>query len=187
MIIKNNRFKLLSYFLFIFTLISTSLCQEYRSITGEGNNKNQPSAGIPNTPFTRNVPPTSFFADANDNLIHTPGEYTFVPNTLFTCAANLPDGVFPLPRCISNKVMSKQSKDNDMFDISKLEKYKSKRRISHMLTYWGLFVKMDVSSGYDIGVTYPKGIYIPQDDQLYLSSYRNGPKPSNFSFFTVSL
>lgn len=45
---------------------------------------------------------------------------------------------------------------------------------------------MDVSSGFDVGENFPKGIYIPQDDQLYLSSYRNGPKPINFTFFPVS-
>jgi hypothetical protein len=46
---------------------------------------------------------------------------------------------------------------------------------------------MDVSSGYDTGEKFPNGIYIPQDDQLYLSSYRNGPKPANFTFSTVSM
>ncbi|RIA91279.1 hypothetical protein C1645_123157 [Glomus cerebriforme] len=134
MIIKSNPVKLLSYLLFTFILINTTICIKYRSINGEGNNINQPSAGIPNTPFVRNVPPTSFFADTNNNLIHTPGEYTFVPETLFTCSAILPDGVFPLPRCVSNKLMSKQSKDNDMFDMSRLEKFKSKRKTSHIVS-----------------------------------------------------
>jgi hypothetical protein len=46
---------------------------------------------------------------------------------------------------------------------------------------------MDVSTGFDTGMNYPKGIYIPQDDQLYLSSYRNGPKPAELSFAEVSL
>ncbi|GBC07611.1 hypothetical protein RclHR1_07570007 [Rhizophagus clarus] len=184
MIINNILFKFLSYLLFTFILITTTICVEYRSINGEGNNRNQPSAGIPETPFVRNVPSTSFYADTNNNLINTPGNYVAAPNTNTpnTCAANLPNGVFPLPRCVSDKVMSKQSKDDDMFNVALLEKYKSKRKVSHVLTYWGLFVKMDVSSGFDVGVNYPQGIYIPQDDQLYLSSYKNGPKPSNFTF-----
>jgi hypothetical protein len=46
---------------------------------------------------------------------------------------------------------------------------------------------MDVSTGYDTGEQFPNGIYIPQDDQFYLSSYRNGPKPANFTFSTVSM
>jgi hypothetical protein len=46
---------------------------------------------------------------------------------------------------------------------------------------------MDVSSGFDRGLNFPKGIYIPSDDQTYLSSYRNGPKPSNFTFSVVSI
>ncbi|PKC07457.1 heme peroxidase [Rhizophagus irregularis] len=183
MIIKNKLFKFLSYLLFTFLLITTTICIEYRSINGEGNNRNKPSAGISDTPFARDVPSTSFFADANNNLIVTPGNYLDVPKTLFTCDANLPEGTFPLPRCVSNKVMSKQSKDDDMFNTTLLEKYKSKRRISHMLTYWGLFVKMDVSSGFDVGQNFPKGVYIPQDDQLYLSSNRNGIKPKDITFF----
>ena len=44
---------------------------------------------------------------------------------------------------------------------------------------------MDVNSGPDNGENYPTGIYIPQDDRLYLSSYRNGPKPANFTFAEV--
>ena len=46
---------------------------------------------------------------------------------------------------------------------------------------------MDVSSGYDTGLNYPNGIYIPQDDQIYLSSYKNGPKPADFTFAAVSM
>ena len=45
---------------------------------------------------------------------------------------------------------------------------------------------MDVSAESDTGMNYPNGIYIPQDDQNYLSSYKNGPKPANFSFPIVS-
>ncbi|RGB28169.1 heme peroxidase [Rhizophagus diaphanus] len=148
-----------------------------------GNNRYQPTAGTPKTPFVRNLPSTSYFADGNNNLIHTPGDYISIPDTLFTsCNATLPDNIFPLPRCVSNKLMSKQSTDNDIFDIPRLEKFKSKRKVSHILTYWGLFMKMDISSGFESGTNYPKGIYIPQDDQLYLSSYRNGPKPADLSF-----
>jgi hypothetical protein len=45
---------------------------------------------------------------------------------------------------------------------------------------------MDVSSGFDVGQNFPKGVYIPQDDQLYLSSNRNGIKPKDITFFPVS-
>lgn len=47
-------------------------------------------------------------------------------------------------------------------------------------------MKMDISSGFESGMNYPKGVYIPQDDQIYLSSYRNGPKPADLSFAEVS-
>ncbi|GBC07612.1 hypothetical protein RclHR1_07570008 [Rhizophagus clarus] len=152
-----------------------------------GNSRYQPTAGIQNTPFVRNIPSTSHYADTNNNLIPTPGNYITTPDIFFTCNVTLPDNIFPLPRCVSNILMSKQSRDTDIFDIPLLEKFKSKRKVSHILTYWGLFMKMDVSAGFDTGMNYPIGIYIPQDDQFYLSSYKNGPKPADLSFPVAAL
>src|SRR5438045_9726541 len=127
MIIKHNP---LSYILLTFILITTSTC-EYRSINGQNNNINNPSAGIPETPFVRNIPQAQpFYADANNNMISTPGNYISAPPaTVLSCTDALTENVFPLPRCISNRIMSKQSKDTDMFDLTHLEKFKSKRRI----------------------------------------------------------
>ncbi|CAI2178890.1 18227_t:CDS:10 [Funneliformis geosporum] len=160
---------------------------EYRSVNGEGNKKDEPLIGTPNTPFVRNFPSVPNFADENYNLIPTPGNYKAIGTGAPTCNAKLPLGTFPLPRCVSNKVMSMQLSDDDMFDITRLDKFKSKRKISHILTYWGFFVKMDVSSGLDKGEIYPTGIVIPKDDISYISSYRNGPKPANFTFATETL
>jgi hypothetical protein len=98
-----------------------------------GNNRYQPTAGSPNTPFVRNIPSTSHYADGNNNLIHTPGDYISTTDIL-TCNATLTVDVFPLPRCVSNKIMSKQSKDSDIFDIPRLEKFKSKRKVSHIVS-----------------------------------------------------
>ncbi|CAG8586007.1 12444_t:CDS:10, partial [Funneliformis caledonium] len=160
----------------------------YRSVTGEGNKKDEPLIGISNTPFARKFPSVPNFADVNYNLIPTPGNYKAIDTgALTSCSAKLPVGTFPLPRCVSNKIMSMQLIDDDMFDIKRLDKFKSKRKISHILTYWGFFVKMDVSSGLDKGDIYQSGIYIPQDDLSYMSSYRNGPKPANFTFAAKSL
>jgi hypothetical protein len=118
----------------MFILITTTICLEYRPIDGKGNNRNQPSAGIPDIPFVRNTPSKSYFADATNNMIDTPGQYISTPTTPFSCAAAiLLEGVFPLPRCVSNKLMSMQSKDNDMYNVSHLEKFKSKRKVSHMV------------------------------------------------------
>ncbi|CAI2176968.1 15881_t:CDS:10 [Funneliformis geosporum] len=161
---------------------------EYRSLNGEGNNRNELLIGTSNIPFVRNIPSKPNFADANYNMIPTPGNYTAnVPDALIACNATLPNGVFPLPRCVSNKLTSLQLNEDNMFDLPLLEKFKSKRDISHILTYWGFFMKMDISSGPDYGENYPTGIYIPQDDISYLSSYRNGPKAINFTFTTKSL
>ncbi|CAG8440207.1 7817_t:CDS:10 [Funneliformis mosseae] len=161
---------------------------EYRSLNGEGNNRNDPLAGVMKTPFARNVPSMSNFADENFSMIPTPGNYTTnVPNAFLACNATLPDGIFPLPRCVSNKLMSMQMNEDDIFDLTHLEKFKSKRDISHVLTFWGFFMIMDVSAGSKLGENYPTGIYIPQGDISYLSSYRNGPKPANFTFANESL
>lgn len=134
MIIKNKPFNLLFFLFYTSILITTTTCLEYRPIDGMGNNRYQPSAGTPKTPFVRKLPSTSHFADGNNNLIHTPGDYISIPDTLFTCNATLPDDIFPLPRCVSNKLTSKQSKDNDIFDIPRLEKFKSKRKVSHIVS-----------------------------------------------------
>src|ERR1044072_9503292 len=133
MTIKNKSFKLLSYIVFTFILITTTV-SEYRPIDGKGNNLNNPSAGIPGTSFVRSVPSSSFF-DVNNNMIQTAGNYNVAPPAAtLTCADNSPAQVFPLPRCVSNKLMSTRSKDDDMFDLGRLEKFKSKRKISHMVS-----------------------------------------------------
>ena len=142
--------RLSSYILVTFILISTTLCQKYRTINGTNNNANNPNAGVPVIPFVRNAPSISYFADANNNLIQTPGNYTIF-DIPFTCAAAaLPDGVFPLPRCVSNMIMSKQSKDDDMFNVQKLEKFKSKRKTSHIVSvflYFLIFVPWQLCCG----------------------------------------
>ncbi|CAG8586024.1 12445_t:CDS:10 [Funneliformis caledonium] len=185
----NNPFKFLFHVIFtiLFLLVNITY-QEYRSLNGEGNNRNDPLAGVMKTPFARNVPSMSNFADENFSMIPTPGNYTTnVPNAFLACNATLPDGIFPLPRCVSNKLMSMQMNEDDIFDLTRLEKFKSKRDISHVLTFWGFFMIMDVSAGSKLGENYPTGIYIPQGDISYLSSYRNGPKPANFTFANESL
>src|SRR2546429_7603309 len=115
-IIKNKSFKLLSYILFTLILITSTIYGEYRSIDGQNNNIKNPSAGIPETPFIRNFTQKPLYADANNNLIPTPGNYISAPPaTVLNCADTLPDGTYPLPRCISNKIASRRSKDEDMF------------------------------------------------------------------------
>ncbi|SRR6266498_5439682 len=133
---KDKSFKFLFRVIFtIFFLLTTVTYQEYRPLNGEGNKRDEPLAGVANTPFVRNIPSTPNYADENANLIHTPGNYTAkVSDAFTTCNAKLPDGVFPLPRCVSNKLMSMQSKDEDMLDLSRLNKFESKRKISHIVS-----------------------------------------------------
>ncbi|CAG8440194.1 7816_t:CDS:10 [Funneliformis mosseae] len=189
MIYENKPFNFLFYIIFtILSLLIIITYQEYRSLNGEGNNRNDILIGTSNIPFVRNIPSKPNFADENYSMIFTPGNYTTeVPDAFIACNATLPNDIFPLPRCVSNKLMSMQLNEEDMFNLPLLEKFKSKRDISHILTFWGFFMKMDISSGPDYGVNYPTGVYIPQDDTSYFSSYKNGPKPINFTFTTKSL
>ncbi|CAI2178888.1 18226_t:CDS:2 [Funneliformis geosporum] len=59
------------------------------------------------------------------SMIPTPGDYTAkVPDALIVCNVTLPDGTFPLPRCVNNKIMSMQMNENDMFDLTRLDNFK---------------------------------------------------------------
>ncbi|GES81430.1 heme peroxidase [Rhizophagus clarus] len=168
--------------LFLISLLFKSVYTEYRTLNGSYNNLNNPF--LPTT-LARNNPPISFFngqssASPNNNfqsLPSTPGNYTsLVPNNLASCgtSANLPGELYPLPRCVSNIVGSIRANLNDVYNLNTLEKYKSKRKISHISTFWGFFTSFDIISGEYSGENYPTGIYIPPDDQLYTSRYSQG-------------
>ncbi|CAG8540148.1 15379_t:CDS:10 [Funneliformis mosseae] len=189
MMIKNKLIKSLFHVIIFVILFVTKTCQEYRSISGEGNNKLNPLDGVSKTPFIRELPSESRFADqATSKMISTPGEYgeAIVPDTLTTCSAQLPANTFPLPRCVSNKVAAMTLKVDDSFNFQLLEKFKSKRKNSHILTYWAFFVRMDIVTNPANGPTYSEGIYIPQDDKDYLSSYRNGPSADTFGYTSTA-
>ncbi|CAG8456991.1 13944_t:CDS:10 [Funneliformis mosseae] len=160
--------------LFLIPLLFTLIYAEYRTLNGTNNNLKNPSLGVISSPLSRSNPPISFYTNINNDnavsMIPTPGNYSSrVPKAFANCTAALPKNVFPLPRCASNKIGSIQANMDDVYNLDLLDKYKSKRKISHIFTYWGFFTKMDISSGDYSGVNYPTGIYIPQDDQTYLS------------------
>ncbi|CAG8663617.1 4652_t:CDS:10 [Rhizophagus irregularis] len=153
---------------------------EYRTLNGTYNNLRNP---ILSTTLARENPPVSFFSNSanfnNDfqSLPATPGNYSsLVPTNLASCSssAQLPEDLYPLPRCVSNIIGSVRANLTDVYNLSTLEKFKSKRKISHISTFWGFFASFDLIAGDYSGDSYPTGIYIPQDDRSYLSSFSQG-------------
>ncbi|GBC41947.2 heme peroxidase [Rhizophagus irregularis DAOM 181602=DAOM 197198] len=113
-------------------------------------------------------------------MVPTPGNYATDPKV--SCVDPLPAGNYPLPRCVSNLITAMTLKDTDSFDLKRLDKFKSKRKNSHILTYWAFFIRMDIIIAPSRGDIFPQGVYIPTDDQSYLSNYRNGLSASSFAY-----
>lgn len=127
--------------LFLFSLLFKSVYTEYRTLNGTYNNLNNPF--LP-TSLARTNPPVSFFSkSANFNndfqsLPATPGNYSSsVPTNLASCSSSsqLPEGLYPLPRCVSNIVGSIKANLSDVYNLNTLEKFKSKRKISHIVCF----------------------------------------------------
>ncbi|CAI2171547.1 10820_t:CDS:2 [Funneliformis geosporum] len=146
-----------------------------RALDGQSNNLNDPKSGTPQSPYKRDIGKQEW-QDGIDLMILTPGDYSEnVPKGNVACAAPLQEGIFPLPRCVSNLVYGIQAKLGDEFDLSIQDTKKSKRKNSHMLTFWGQFANMDVMNTLFNGENFPKGIFIPSDDETYKSEHALGP------------
>ena len=122
-------------FILFFSLLFKLIYAEYRTLNGTFNNLNNP---ILEKSLARKNPPISFYSviDVNSSmLIPTPGNYTSVPINFGTCNASnsLPEGLYPLPRCVSDLVGSLRTEINDTYNLNVLEKFKSKRKISHIV------------------------------------------------------
>src|SRR6266498_3164586 len=108
--------------LFLFSLLYKSVYTEYRTLNGTYNNLNDPFLA---TKLSRTNPP---IANSNNlTLPPTPGSYSsLVPANLASCSAsvNLPEGSYPLPRCVSNIVGSIRANLNDVYNLDTLEKFK---------------------------------------------------------------
>src|SRR2546423_1654653 len=131
---KNKKMANLLITLIFFSLLFKFTYATYRSIDGTNNNLNKP---LSNT-LVREFPPISFYSviDVNDSsLIPTPGNYTSIPIDFQNCSSsnNLPEGLYPLPRCASNLVGSMRANIDDVYNLDTLGKYKSERKISHMV------------------------------------------------------
>ncbi|RIB26883.1 hypothetical protein C2G38_144235 [Gigaspora rosea] len=127
-------------FLIYVLVFENVVLSEYRTLNGTNNDKD--GLGVVNMPFVRQQVPVPNFLDNAATMVSTPGNYSTL-STGVSCATSLPAGNLPLPRCVSDVLHSYQLKPSDSFNLTHLQQFKSKRSISHVLTYWGLFIKMD--------------------------------------------
>ena|SRR6266498_2812846 len=136
MTILNKKFAAVIIVIFQCLVVITA---EIRSLDGQSNNLNDPKAGTPQSEYKREIEKTSWL-DA-DTMVSTPGEYTEnVPKANSNCKAPLPEGKFPLPRCVSNLVNGLQAKLSDGFDLSGQEAKQSQRKNSHMVRWCGAVI-----------------------------------------------
>ncbi|CAB4491492.1 unnamed protein product [Rhizophagus irregularis] len=153
---------------------------EYRSLDGSNNNIAEPKAGTPNVPFFRQKPHDANYAGDNGEMVSSPGNYNYNPNEVVPkCKDLIPKGMFPLPRCISDVLDGYQTTAKDAFSWDFIDSFKSKRKVSHMITFWGQFMAFDIASSQFTGENLPTGIIIPSDDAEYLSSISGTTAPLN--------
>ena len=125
-------------FLFL-SLLFKSAYAEYRTLNGTYNNLDNP---ILPTELARLNPPISYYSVININssvIVPTPGNYTSsVPMNFVNCNAsnNMPKGLHPLPRCVSDLAGSVRTNTEDVYNLDMLEKFKSKRKISHIVCFF---------------------------------------------------
>ncbi|CAG8542019.1 2813_t:CDS:10 [Paraglomus occultum] len=142
--------------------------QEYRSLDGTGNNKNNPSAGSNSQPYKRLKSVNTFYSDANQTMLQTPA-------TPVNCSSALATNVYPLPRCVSNLISRYGIASYDPAIAS----FSSKRQISHMVTFFGQFIIFDLVRTQRI--FNGDKVYIPTDDATYQIPNSAAAKLSSFT------
>ncbi|CAG8467977.1 2697_t:CDS:10 [Cetraspora pellucida] len=154
----------LSYF-----ILGISVIAEYRSYDGVGNNKANPKAGSSGMPyFTLEQFTKRFDNPTTGSMLQCPGNYTSILSV--NCTNPLQSGQFPLPRCISNLANGIHKSYVDQNNISYSDSMKSKRKSSHLMTFWIDFLAFDIVKSIETGESYNNGILIPNDDKFYLSN-----------------
>ncbi|CAG8610641.1 35932_t:CDS:10, partial [Racocetra persica] len=145
-----------------------SVIAEYRSYDGVGNNKANPKAGSSGVPYFIIEQFTQRFDNpTTGSMLQCPGNYTSILSV--NCTNPLQSGQFPLPRCISNLANGIHKSFVDQNNISYSDSLKSKRKSSHLMTFWIDFLAFDIVKSVETGEIYNNGILIPNNDKFYLS------------------
>ncbi|CAG8583165.1 6599_t:CDS:1, partial [Funneliformis mosseae] len=114
---------------------------------------------ITGEPFMREYPPDPFYPNGEGKMLKTPIDSS--ANSTVKCSDPLPVGTYPLPRCIGNVF----EYNFETYDVDQRSKLRSKRRTSHMITWFGHYITFNIVSSLNNIVSDP--IYIPADDANY--------------------
>jgi hypothetical protein len=139
--------------LFIFYLSTYSFKTiESRSVDGSDNNLLFPDKGKPSQPYLREFPPIPFYPNGKGKMLKSPA------SPMIKCTDPLPEGTYPSPRCIFNQFTYP-------FDVNRRLEFRSKRKNSHMVTWFGHYISFDI--GASISKIPSTPLYIPADDANY--------------------
>ncbi|PKC11241.1 heme peroxidase [Rhizophagus irregularis] len=164
--------KILFYGILVyFSLFKINNAQQYRTLDGTNNNLNVPNAGVVGAIYLNYKNAVELFADsATASMVICPQNYQVVALPVVDkCTDVLQEGTFPLPRCISNLADGVQATQAQQFDESFVDSFKSKRKSSHMMTFWADFISFDISYSQNVEAPNDFAILIPNDDANYLS------------------
>src|SRR3954452_16801871 len=109
--------------------------KQYRRLDGTSNNLLVPDAGASGVLYS-NKNANELFADPTTaSMLNCPHNYQNDGLPLVDkCTDILPEGAFPLPRCISNLADGIQAKQAQQYDEKFIDGLKSKRKSSHMVS-----------------------------------------------------
>ncbi|CAG8477405.1 3801_t:CDS:10 [Gigaspora margarita] len=153
---------LLTIFLFI-ACFSLPFTVEARLINGGDNNAINPIAGTPGQPYLRAISSLNF--NQNSSPVTSPTDFLGLnpsgPTTI-KCTDNIPAGLYPMPRCISDVIARYNT---PLYDVNALSSYRSFRRTGHFATFFGQYISFDITSSRNTNPTNP--MFLPADDPFY--------------------
>jgi hypothetical protein len=127
-------------FVYFFLLFKISNAQQYRSLDGTNNNLYVPNAGASGVQYLNYKNAKEFFADPTTaSMLTCPHNYINDGLPIVDkCTDILPEGIFPLPRCISNLANGIRATQAQQFGVNFINSLKSKRKSSHMVSQFAL-------------------------------------------------
>ncbi|KAF0530586.1 heme peroxidase [Gigaspora margarita] len=166
----------LTMFLFI-ACFSLPFIVEAWFINGSDNNDINPIAGTPGQPFLRAISSLNF--NQNFSPVTSPTDFLGLnpsgPTTI-KCTDNVPAGLYPMPRCISNVICKYNTSS---YNVNVLSSYRSFRRTSHFATFFGQYISFDITSSRNTNPTNP--MFLPADDPFYNPNPNSTTSPYQLS------
>ncbi|CAG8491021.1 13221_t:CDS:10, partial [Gigaspora margarita] len=146
-------------------------------INGSDNNAINPIAGTPGQPFLRAISSLNF--NQNFSPVKSPTDFLGLnpsgPTTI-KCTDNVPAGLYPMPRCISNVICKYNTSS---YNVNVLSSYRSFRRTSHFATFFGQYISFDITSSRNTNPTNP--MFLPADDPFYNPNPNSTTSPYQLS------